>query len=204
MVANMLKVLYSIFFTLFLLLPVKSAEFTIQEIKDENWAVIFLTGSIKPKDYEKYLNIVETSKKPIRQIWLNSPGGSLRDGYLIGRHVNENDIITIVPPRTFNNFTQCNSACAIISLSGKKKVMATNSIIGLHSTFEEKGNKRVISKDAMLGNALVNHYFGYLNLPIEVSLAWTGTDPSTLKIIKPEDNEKFDIGYEVVTPDFFK
>lgn len=179
-----------------------SANFTVREVNND-LSLLIISGHINSNDYDKYI-LAYKSKNNIKQVWLNSPGGSLTESIKIAMHVHNSNLMTVVPPSDFDGFVQCNSGCAIISLAGKIKIMTKNSIIGLHSAYIEKSKKRIVDKDVIAANAFVNHMFGQFGLPPEISIIWTTTSPYTMTRITPELNDLHEIGYRVVDVDYFK
>lgn len=61
---------------------------------------------------------------------LQSLGGYLKDGYLMGRLFREHDVETVIP-----NDSACASSCAVAYLGGVKRTMPENAIIMFHSPY---------------------------------------------------------------------
>ena len=76
---------------------------------------IQLKGKIDDGDtYELQLYIAGLAKKPNVVVYLNSPGGNLREGMRLGRFFFQNKIETVIESKT-----QCASACALAFLGGR-------------------------------------------------------------------------------------
>lgn len=183
--------------SIILISPVKAADFIALKHPTGGTAAV-LTGEINNNDYQRWLEFYYEHKP--KEIWLNSIGGSAYAAIKIANFVHANNINTIVPNRTFGGGSSCMSACAIISLAGKTKIMYNDSKIGIHSAYmvDSKTGKRLPNnKDTVTVNSVISHAFGSYGLPVEVSIAWNTTPPEKMKFITPEINDTLNIGYTI-------
>jgi hypothetical protein len=94
------------------------------------------TGEIyedTPTVFEKFLRSSEFRPKVVR---LNSQGGSLRGGVLLGELIRTRDFVTEVGSSNLNTDTKapgvCASACAFTFLGGIERTLDANSSLGFH------------------------------------------------------------------------
>jgi hypothetical protein len=111
---------------------------------------IELKGKIDDGDtFELQVHISKLPKKPTIVIYLNSPGGNLREGMRLGKFFFDNKIETVVETKT-----SCASACALAFLGGRdgdsgkpNRTKASNSGLGFHSFTREFDNKSYSADD---------------------------------------------------------
>jgi hypothetical protein len=111
---------------------------------------IQLNGKIDDGDtFELQVHISKLPKKPTIVIYLNSPGGNLREGMRLGKFFFENKIETVVETKT-----TCASACALAFLGGRDgdtgrphRTKASNGGLGFHSFTREFDNKSYSADD---------------------------------------------------------
>lgn len=205
------RLLSSAALSLFLINAAHSAEYILEYNEDLKGNILNIVGMIESNDYAKWQESLAKSKYPIKVVSLNSPGGSVDEGLKIAYDVHKLGFDTAVLPSLTKEEVQagkqqvlCMSICAVISLAGKNKYMAYNSLIGIHSAFEIQKDKngkekRVVGKQAVKANALITHFFGKLGLPIEISLTWVATEPQSMVLVTPEANKLYNIGYVVIS-----
>jgi hypothetical protein len=101
---------------------------------------IQLKGSIQDGDtFDLQVYISKLPKKAAIAVYLNSPGGNLREGMRLGRFFYDNKIETTVETKT-----ACASACALAFLGGRDgstgkphRTKAANSGLGFHAFSRE-------------------------------------------------------------------
>jgi hypothetical protein len=111
---------------------------------------IQLKGKIEDGDtFDLQVYISKLPKKPTIAVYLNSPGGNLREGMRLGKFFFDNRIETTVETKT-----QCASACALAFLGGRDgstgnphRTKASNSGLGFHSFTREFDNKSYSADD---------------------------------------------------------
>jgi ClpP class serine protease len=91
-----------------------------------NGGVVFLDGPILPESVRRIESLVVT--KPIVFLYLNSPGGVVSDTVLLGRMLRAHNIITVV-----DSGHSCVSACALLFLSGVKRIASDKSAVIFHT-----------------------------------------------------------------------
>jgi len=111
---------------------------------------IQIKGKIDDGDtFELQVYISKLNKKPTIVVYLNSPGGNLREGMRLGKFFFDNKIETVVETKT-----ACSSACALAFLGGRDgdtgkphRTKASNSGLGFHSFTREFDNKSYSADD---------------------------------------------------------
>ena len=110
---------------------------------------ILLKGGVEDGDtFDLKVYISKLPKKPTVIVYLNSPGGNLREGMRLGRFFFDNKIETAVETKT-----ACSSACALAFLGGRDetgkphRTKASNSGLGFHSFSRDFDNKSYSADD---------------------------------------------------------
>lgn len=100
---------------------------------DDYGRYLYGEGSIAPGTYKKFLKYVAYYKKqgtPVNRLMMNSPGGSMREGVLIGTYLRENNWTT-----DSDKHMSCYSSCGIIYMGGVKKRMQSGAQVGFHRPY---------------------------------------------------------------------
>jgi hypothetical protein len=115
--------------------PAGALEFSKHPKDSEEVNAIWLKGSVDDGDtYELQLYLASLPKKPSVAVYLNSPGGNLREGMRLGRFFYQNKIETVIEAKT-----ACSSACALAFLGGRddsgrsRRTKASTGGVGFHS-----------------------------------------------------------------------
>jgi hypothetical protein len=123
--------------------PASAANFAItsgcgEDPSDKSCTTIHINGQIEPGDHTRWKALLETTKTPHAIVALNSPGGSLPDGLLIGYDILNREY------DTYHSEGICYSACALIWLAGKTRYMSSGAKLGFHQSKEKdlRGNTR--------------------------------------------------------------
>jgi hypothetical protein len=112
---------------------------------------IHIDGIITIDDFKTFETIAKADKA-VTVVYLNSDGGNMLGGLLIGMSVKEHNFATYVPADTY-----CMSMCAAIWIAGKDKYMAPTARVGFHQPYSEdrRGRKHV---DARAVNFMREYY----------------------------------------------
>jgi hypothetical protein len=143
-----------------------AATFTRKNAPDGG-TYVFVSGELKKGDGEKFSAYVKDLFGTPVGIVLNSPGGMLGDGILIGAIVNDQKWNTSVPSENV-----CASACTFIWLAGGRRFAGQSAHIGFHGVYDEK-TKRPIAA----GNAVAGAYLRDLGLSY-TAIAWMMAKPA--------------------------
>jgi hypothetical protein len=113
---------------------------------------IQLKGKVEDGDtFDLQVYISNLPKKPSVVVYMNSPGGNLREGMRLGRFFFDNKIETAVETKT-----GCASACALAFLGGRdgatgkpRRTKASNSGVGFHSFSRDFDKDKNFTADDM-------------------------------------------------------
>jgi hypothetical protein len=103
--------------------------------------LIVVRGEILPGDADRFVAIVDSVS--VGAVLLESPGGNLFDGLVIGRAIRESGLTTGVAPDT-----ACASACALAWLGGTTRYMDPSALVGFHAAYVVENG---------LGSGLIDH-----------------------------------------------
>lgn len=92
--------------------------------------VLSLTGSIDPGSFERVQAEIEARGEYVRQVALNSPGGSVSDAVKIGALMVVGEYTTSVAPGAL-----CASSCPLILAGGKSRLASRQAAIGVHQIY---------------------------------------------------------------------
>jgi len=127
---------------------------------------IEVKGSIGPDSSFALEELLERSPNCLQEnreiksrttVQLESLGGLLKDGYLMGRTFRTHEVETII-----TNNSACASSCAIAYLGGVERLMESDSIIMFHSPYRPGLNARGERiTDCDIGSATTNELLEY-------------------------------------------
>jgi hypothetical protein len=152
--------------------------------------LVIIDGDIKPDDDKKFEALIKKNNVKTAVVALNSPGGNLLAGIMIGKSIRERGYTTIVP-----GFATCMSACAAIWLAGSTRQVEAKSRIGFHAAYTVDKKGRFVGVTGP-GNALFGSYYAHLGLSDLAILYLTSAAPSELKWLKAADAKKYGIEVE--------
>jgi hypothetical protein len=95
--------------------------------------VLKLSGDVRDGDFVRFRGYLATERR-IVGLDLDSRGGSLYEGFRIAMLAHQRQIATYVSG-------ECDSACAFIFLASRKRYVAPNAKIGVHSVSNLHGNE---------------------------------------------------------------
>ncbi len=117
---------------------------------------------------------------PPNLLMLSSIGGLVNEALLVARHAHEMGTNTLVPAGA-----ECYSACSLIFLSGKARVV--DGKLGVHQISSENNDLR----SGQLTIAVMLEILGKFDVPNELIVDMLGTPPDQIYIITDEDRLKF-------------
>ncbi|MGY2987525.1 hypothetical protein ACVI1K_004872 [Bradyrhizobium sp. USDA 4508] len=95
--------------------------------------VLKLSGNIRDGDFVRFRGYLATERRVVG-LDLDSRGGSLYEGFRIAMLAHQRQIASYVSG-------ECDSACAFIFLASRKRYVAPNAKIGVHSVSNLHGNE---------------------------------------------------------------
>lgn len=132
--------------------------------------MLIVQGEIVSGDADRFLNIIRSVE--IGAVLLESPGGNLLEGLMIGRAIRARGFSTGVAPET-----ACASACALAWLAGKSRYMHPTSLVGFHAAYIEENGR---TSESGVGNALVGAYLNELGLGFDAVVLVASAAPDEM------------------------
>lgn len=132
--------------------------------------LVVLEGEIVQGDANRFWETVRSID--LGAVILNSPGGNLVEGLVIGRTIRASGFTTGVAPGT-----ACASACALAWLGGETRYMDPTALVGFHAAYIEE-NGRV--SESGVGNALVGAYLNELGLGFDAVVFVSSAAPDEI------------------------
>lgn len=150
--------------------------------------VIRLKGEIQKGDDEQFRRM--SLRHPAAVVHLDSAGGALIPALEIGRIVRIAGYSTLVLPNT-----SCTSACALIWLAGKKRIL--DGRVGFHAAYRDNEGRL---QESGAANALIGNYMTQLGLPAKAILFATAAPPDKILWLTAETRGNAGIDFEVPPP----
>lgn len=148
--------------------------------------MVVVRGEIVSGDADRFLNIARSLD--FGAVLLESPGGSLIDGLIIGRAIRAAGFTTGVAPET-----ACASACALAWLAGTTRYMDPAALVGFHAAYVEVDGR---FSESGVGNALVGAYLNELGLGADAVIFVSSAAPNEMNWLNAAKAQK--AGIDVV------
>jgi hypothetical protein len=155
---------------------------SIELYRDQQPPVIFIDGTLEPKDLDGFLARTQGLKEAI--VRLKSVGGSILPAMAIGREVRKLGFSTEVTE-------YCHSACSLIWMAGNRRYFPPGSRVGFHQPIDRN---RAAS---IYGVALEASYLARLGFSDAAITYALSAAPSSLRWLTIEDAQRLGIA---VTP----
>jgi hypothetical protein len=131
---------------------------------------INISGEIKPQDFMTFEALVKKNDIKVAAVYLDSDGGALVSGLIIGLMVHKFGFATVVDHDAF-----CISACASIWIAGAKRYVAPTAKIGFHQPwFKDKRGHMHVDPRAI---ALMKEYYAKVGVPKPAADFFVAADP---------------------------
>ncbi len=158
------------------------------EIKqDRHWEnLISIKGDISPGDDVAFTRLTSSLRSAF--VHLESSGGSVLTAIAMGRLIHARGFITVVPDGN------CASACALVWLGGKPRMIGDTGQIGFHAAYNGK-----TMQVSGTGNALIGAYLNELGLSDNAIIYITQKNPSDIQWLTLEDTGKYGLFWELDT-----
>jgi hypothetical protein len=153
-------------------------------------ATVTVRGTLESDDGQRFTDAVASVPKAI--VMLNSNGGDLDSGLVIGRTIRRKSFTTAVP-----SGVRCASACALAWLGGTTRFMGNTARVGFHAAYVDG---RSGPRESGVGNALVGAYLNGLGLAEKAIIYLTSTPPDDIQWLTMEDARKIGIAVAVLAP----
>ena len=153
---------------------------------DPAQSVVLVEGTLLPSDGTEFRSRVGSLTKAI--VTFNSDGGSLLAGIEIGKTIRLKSFATVVLDRK-----RCASACAFAWLGGSPRFMGSDSFIGFHAAYVERGGR---TTEIGVGNALLGSYLTQIGLSESAVVYITKAAPTEMTWLNFRDAAQ--IGIDVI------
>lgn len=158
---------------------------------------VSIKGEITNGDGGRFYDVVENLNRV--SVVLQSPGGLVGEALQIGAEIRIRGFATMVLADG-----QCFSACGLIWVSGARRYISADSMIGFHAAYREENGEY---RESGVANAEIGSYLTHLGLRIEAIRFFTIAGPDDFLMLTPERARALGIdvyeqsGTEVTTPD---
>jgi hypothetical protein len=161
----------------------QAAEMNVTVIK--GIPTIYVGGDIVTGDADKFLRLTARFPAGKSAVVLNSPGGLIGEGIIMGLMVREKRMVTVV-------FNECASMCGW--LAGFPRYVSTEAAIGFHAIRTGEEDKSVSSS----GNALVGGYLMKLGFGWRAISYLTETKPDSMAWLNGAKAKELGIAANVI------
>jgi len=161
-------------FTIFLNASVNAADFKVFNGM-EGVDIVSLQGEIVEGDSDRFYALVKDRERVA--VMLASPGGLVKEALRIGAKIRTDNFSTMVAPEG-----ECFSACGLIWLSGARRYMSSNSLIGFHAAYREENGEY---KESGVANAEIGSFLTHMGLRIEAIRFFTVAGPNEFLLLTP-------------------
>jgi len=153
-----------------------------------------ITGAIEAGDAGRFAAWRETNDVPA-QVYLNSPGGSVRDALEIGAALREGGVTTHVSAGDI-----CLSACPYLFAAGVERIADAAGAVGVHQHYFDENTLLpafVAVEDIQRGQAQVVGYLSRMGVDLRIMEPALATPPDEIYILLPEELEDYALATEV-------
>jgi len=154
--------------------------------------IIHIEGKIEPNDWKIFKGIAYQANTPT-VVQLNSGGGSLEGGLIIGVGVQTLGFSTYVPADA-----GCASVCAAIWLAGKARYAATTAGIGFHQPYATDGRGRIYRSEGATN--IMKAYYAKIGISKPAADFFLAADPKDVYWLNSDLAKGFDIEYTSISP----
>lgn len=149
--------------------------------------VIWAQGDIETGDHKKLEALLKSSKNKKVFVLLNSDGGYVDEGLLMGSAIRKHGANTGIDTPYINQKAICASSCALVFYGGHDRVMTSNSALGVHQMRTESTNARLTEESAQFWTSLVYQYADEVNMPRELVHIMFRTPPKDMFFVSPKE-----------------
>ena len=153
----------------------------------ENWIIV--KGPIESQDSIKFLAAIGDAKD-VTTVWLDSDGGIVDEGLAIAKMIRVIGLNTYV-----HSNTACSSICAIMFMSGKRKMLVPSATLGIHAAYDSKKMRKDLT-----ANVFISWYLGNIGYSEEVVDLWINTSPKRIINLNDGNYKKLSLDFITVEP----
>jgi hypothetical protein len=173
--------------------PEKATCDTTEAGKSTACRVIHVEGEIYADDWRVFRSIAQQDKTIPTVVQLNSNGGNLASGLIMGTGIHELKFNTWVPTNG-----RCASVCAAMWVAGSKRLISESGGVGFHQSSEDDG--RGHKRTSIAGNKALQKYYTTIGVPEEAVAFFLGATPNKVYWLNGALATGFDIPV-VTVPD---
>jgi len=153
----------------------------------ENWIIV--KGTIESQDSIKFLAAIGDAKD-VTTVWLDSDGGMVDEGLAIAKMIRVLGLSTYV-----HADNTCSSICAVMFMSGKRKMLVPSATLGIHAAYDSKKMRKDLT-----ANVFICWYLGSLGYSEEVIDLWISTSPKRIINLNDGNYKKLNLDFITVEP----
>lgn len=153
--------------------------------------IVLLAGEIRPDDGEAFARAAASLDNAF--VFLHSPGGNVVAGLRIGQLIRERGFHTVVLDRSI-----CASACGLVWLAGKRRLMQPAARIGFHAAYVVRRGR---PRESGVGNALIGAYLSRLGLPDRAIVYISSSAPNDMRWLTRADADRLGLDIVLVPSD---
>lgn len=154
---------------------------------------IHFSGMVEEGDSKKFIEVYETMSRgggAPTMVVLDSFGGDVREGLVIGLFIAEKKMATIVESKM-----NCFSSCISIFAAGNPRTAYPKARLGVHRaadiSSEAVKNKNKDNADARAVTIAVNDYYRKFKVPDSIRIAMIDTPPDKIYQLTEEELKRF-------------
>ena len=155
-----------------------AAEISVRHVPRNHEAIVIFQGKIFLGDNVEFKERTRGLGNNVF-VFLDSPGGDISAALDIGNFVHTNRWTTVV-----TNGDRCNSACALIWLSGVYRELGMVARIGMHSAGTSQDNP---PRRNEWGNLAVTKYLQAIGIDERIVVRATAADPTSMQYIEYDE-----------------
>lgn len=154
-----------------------------------------LEGTIEAGDAERIVRQLSELTPAPEQLYLNSPGGSVRDALELGRHLRREGFNTALRDGDI-----CYSACPYLLAAGETRTVPDSASVGVHQHYFGKSTLLpafVAVEDIQRGQGEVMRYLADMGIDPLVMQHALVTPPDEIYVLLPEELRRYGVIPEV-------
>lgn len=148
-----------------------------------------LEGTIEAGDAERIVKQLSELMPAPEQLYLNSPGGSVRDALELGRHLRREEFNTALRDGDI-----CYSACPYLLAAGETRMVPDSASVGVHQHYFGKSTLLpafVAVEDIQRGQGEVMRYLDDMGIDPLVMQHALVTPPDEIYVLLPEELRRY-------------
>ncbi len=148
-----------------------------------------LEGTIAPTDAQRIMDQLETLEPAAETLFLQSPGGSVREALSLGRALRARELATALQPGAI-----CYSACPYLLAGGVTRSISDEASVGVHQHYFDQSTLLPAAfavEDIQRGQADVMIYLDEMGIDTRVMQHALATPPDEIYVLLPEELERY-------------